>query len=124
METSFGCVIVIVIKIDVTSSTHTDLDVAQEKRIDVYWNVDENRSLSDSWTGFTKFTILHETPPKRFLWSGKETDKNSNDMTSRSSMARRLDEDWKNRAKSRGTRMGIRETNIRKCQKCEENLFY
>ena len=31
--------------IDVTRSTHTDMDVAQEKRIDDYWNVDENRSL-------------------------------------------------------------------------------
>ena len=28
----------------------------QEKRVDDYWNVDSNRSLSDSWKGFTKFT--------------------------------------------------------------------
>ena len=42
------------IYIDVIRSTHTDLDVAQEKRIDNY--VDRNRNLSDSWTGFTKFT--------------------------------------------------------------------
>ena len=48
--------------IDVTRSTHTDLDVMQEKRIDDYWNVDENRSLSDSWTGFTKFALLKEKP--------------------------------------------------------------
>ena len=41
--------------IDVIRSAHTDLDVAQEKRIDDYWNVEENRSLSDSWTGFTRF---------------------------------------------------------------------
>ena len=34
--------------IDVMKSTHTDLDVAPEKRIDDYWNVDGNRSLSDS----------------------------------------------------------------------------
>ena len=32
--------------IDVTRSTHTDLDVMQEKRIDNYRNVDVNRSLS------------------------------------------------------------------------------
>ena len=49
--------------IDVLRSTHTDLDVAQEKRIDDYWNVDENKSLSDSWTSFTKFTLLKETLP-------------------------------------------------------------
>ena len=55
--------------IDVTRSTRTDLNVAQEKRIDDYWNIDDNRSLSDSWTGFTKFTLLKETPPKGYLWS-------------------------------------------------------
>ena len=37
--------------IDVIKSTHTNLDVAQDKRIDDYWNVDGNRNLSDSWTG-------------------------------------------------------------------------
>ena len=30
--------------IDVTRSTHTDLEVLPEKRIDDYWNVDANRS--------------------------------------------------------------------------------
>ena len=42
----------------------------QAKRIDDHWNVDENRSLSDSWTGFTKFTLLNEEPPKGYMWSG------------------------------------------------------
>ena len=46
---------------DVTRDTHTDLDVMQGKRVDDYWNVDLNRSLSDSWKGFTKFTSLKET---------------------------------------------------------------
>ena len=32
-------------------STHTDLDVAQEKR----------------WTGFTRFTLLNETPPRGYM---------------------------------------------------------
>ena len=40
--------------IDVIKSTHTDLDVAQEERIDDYWNVDGNRNLS----GFVDFTLL------------------------------------------------------------------
>ena len=44
--------------IDVTRSTHADLDVMQEKRIDDYWNVDSNKHLSDSWRGFTKFTLV------------------------------------------------------------------
>ena len=56
--------------IDVIRSTHTDLDEAQEKRIDDHWNVDGNRNLSDSWTVFTRFTSLNETPPKGFLLSG------------------------------------------------------
>ena len=43
--------------IDVTRSTHTNLHVMQEKRtINDYWNVDGDRTMSDSWTGFTKFT--------------------------------------------------------------------
>ena len=56
-------------------STCTDLDVAQEKRIDDHCNVDENRSLPDSWTGFTKFTLLTHTPLKGFFVFQEETDK-------------------------------------------------
>ena len=38
--------------IDVTRTTHTNLDVKQEKRIDDYWNIDGSGNLSDPWTGF------------------------------------------------------------------------
>ena len=55
--------------IDVTRSTHTQLDVMQEKRIDDYWNVDHNRSLSDIWTFFTKLTLLKEELPQGYMWS-------------------------------------------------------
>ena len=41
--------------IDVSRTTHTNLDVKQEKRIDDYWNVDGSRDLSDPWTGFTLY---------------------------------------------------------------------
>ena len=61
--------------IDVTRSTHTDLDVMQEKRIDDCWNIDSNRSSSDSWKGFTKFTLLKEEPPKGYVWSGERLSK-------------------------------------------------
>ena len=57
--------------IDVFRTTHTNLDVKQEKRIDDYWNVDWSRDLSDPWTGFTQFTLLEEKPPDGFLWSGE-----------------------------------------------------
>ena len=43
----------------------------QERRIDDYWNIDESRDLSDSWTGFTQFTLLDDKPPDGFLWSGE-----------------------------------------------------
>ena len=43
--------------IDVSRTTHTNLDVTQEKRIDDYWNIDGSRDLSDPWTGFTQFTL-------------------------------------------------------------------
>ena len=56
--------------IDVSRTTHTNLDVQQEKRIDDYWNIDGSRDLSDSWTGFTQFTLLEEKPPEGFMWSG------------------------------------------------------
>ena len=42
----------------------------QESRIDDYRNIDGSRDLSDSWTGFTKFTLLSEKPPEGYMWSG------------------------------------------------------
>ena len=56
--------------IDVSRTTHTNLDVKQEKRIDDYWNIDGSRNLSDPWTGFTQFTLLEEKPPDVYTWSG------------------------------------------------------
>ena len=44
--------------IDVSGTTHTNLDVLQESRIDDYWSIDGSRDLSDSWTGFTQFNLL------------------------------------------------------------------
>ena len=49
--------------IDVTRATSTSLDVMLEKSIDDHWNVDGDRDLSDTWTGFTRFTLLDEKPP-------------------------------------------------------------
>ena len=57
--------------IDVSRTTHTNLDVKQEKRIDDYWNIDGSRDLSGSWTGFTQFTLLEEKAPDGFVWSGR-----------------------------------------------------
>ena len=57
--------------IDVSRTTHTNLDVMQESRIDDYWNIDGSRDLSDSWTGFGQFTLLEEKLPDVHMWSGE-----------------------------------------------------
>ena len=56
--------------IDVSRTTHTNLDVKQERRIDDFWNIDGSRDLSDYWTGFTQFTPLEEKAPDGYMWSG------------------------------------------------------
>ena len=38
--------------IDVVRTTHKTLDALQETRVDEYWNIDANRNMSESWTGF------------------------------------------------------------------------
>ena len=55
--------------IDVSRTTHTNLDVEQERRIDDYWNIDGSRDLSDYWTGLIQFTLLEEKPPDGFFGS-------------------------------------------------------
>ena len=57
--------------IDVSRTTHTNLNVKQEKRIDDYWNVDGSRDLSDPCTGFSQFILLEEKPPDGYMWSGE-----------------------------------------------------
>ena len=52
-------------------TTDTSLDVMLEKNIEDFWNVDGDRELSDTWTGYTRFTFLSEKPPDGFSWSGE-----------------------------------------------------
>ena len=51
-------------------TTHTNLEVKQEKRIDDYWNIDGSRVLSDPLAGFTQFTILDEKHTDGYMRSG------------------------------------------------------
>ena len=74
-------------------------------------------TLPGSWNGSTRFTLLIETPPNGYTWSGRR-------LTKIQTTSRRLDESWKSRSKKREARMGNRETKIRIYQKFEENLFY
>ena len=91
--------------IDVTRSMHTDSDVMLEERVDDYWNVGSNRSLSDSWKGFTKFTLLKGKPPKEKNVVRGETDKSSNDNETRSCVAWGMVQNWKSSPESRNTIM-------------------
>ena len=62
--------------IDVSRTTHTNLDVKQEKRIDDYWSIDGSRDLSDPWTGFTQFIFIARKTSKRiFVVGGEINDK-------------------------------------------------
>ena len=77
--------------IDVPRTTHTNLDVKQEKRIDDYWNIDGSRDLSDPWTGFTQFTLLEEKAPDGYMWSGGRLTRKTAYIQARSSIARTLE---------------------------------
>ena len=76
---------------DVSRSTHTNLNVKQEKRIDDYWNIDGSRDLSDPWTGFTQFTLLEEKTSRRIFVVRGEIDEKTAYIQARSSMARALE---------------------------------
>ena len=68
--------------IDVSRTTHANLDVKREKPIGAYWNIDGSRDLSDPWTGFTQFALLEEKPPQGYLLSGRRLTRKQ--LTSRS----------------------------------------
>ena len=80
---------------DVSRTTHTDLDVKQERRIDDCWNIDGSRDLSGSWTGFTQFTLLEEKTSRRIYVVRGEIDEKTADIQARLLMARTLGENGK-----------------------------
>ena len=87
--------------IDVTRTTHTNLDVKLEKRIDDYWNIDGSRELSDPWIGFTQFTLLDEKPPDGHTWSGERL--------TRKQLTSRPDHLWQELWKSMGKNAKLKE---------------
>ena len=62
--------------IDVTRAAFSNMEVLQEKRIDDWWNVDGNRSSSDSWKGFTMLTTIERETSKGYMWHGERLDPN------------------------------------------------
>ena len=70
------------------------------------WNVDSNRSLSDSWKGFTKVTPLKEKLPKGYMLSREGLTKSSNDYQTWECVAWSMDENWWSRSESRKNKNG------------------
>ena len=62
----------------------------QERRIDDYWNVDGSRDLSDSWTGFTQFTLLEKNSKRIYVVRGEINEKAA-DIQARLVIARTLE---------------------------------
>ena len=83
--------------IDLSRTTHTNLDVKQEMRIDDYWNIDGSRDLSDPWTGFTQFTLLDEKSSRRIHMVRGEINEKAAYIQARSSMARVMEVNGKER---------------------------
>ena len=96
--------------IDVSRTTHTNLDVKQEKRIDDYWNIDGSRDLSDPWTGFTQFTLLDKKAPGGYTRSGVRL--------TRKQLTSRPDHLWPEIWKSMGKHAKLKEK-----QKCFRKRF-
>ena len=82
--------------IDVSRTIQTNMDVKQEKRIDDDWNIDGSRYLSDSWTGFTQFTLL-EKSSRRIYVVRVEINKKTAVIQAKSFMARTLEANGKAR---------------------------
>ena len=82
--------------IDVTRTTHTNLDVKQEKRIDDYWNIDGSRDLSDPLQ--VSHNLLYSTKMllTDILGPG-EIDEKTAYIQARSSMARVMEVNGKER---------------------------
>ena len=80
--------------IDVSRTTRTNFDVMQERRIDDYWNIDGSRDLSDSWTGFTQFTVLEEKAPDGYICGPGETDKKAGNIQARPIYGQNSGEYW------------------------------
>ena len=77
--------------IDVSRTTHTNLDVKQEKCIDDYWNIDGTRDMSDPWTGFNTIYSIGRKSSRRIFVVRREIDEKTVYIQSRSSMARTLE---------------------------------
>ena len=94
------------------------------ENIDNHWNVDGERELSDTWTGFTRFTVLDEKPPGWIHMVGGETDKKTNDLQTRRFVARDLERYVRCIETQREAEVGYRETKARRRQEIAWYFLY
>ena len=80
--------------------------------------------MSDSWKGFTKFTLMGEKPPKGYTWSGERLTK----VQTPTRPDHIWPEVWTKIGKAAQNReqtgMGKREAKTRQCSTTERNLLY
>ena len=81
--------------IDVSRTTHTNLDVKQERRIDDYWNIDGSRDLSDLMDRFHSIYSIGRKTSKRIHVVRGEINEKTVDIQARTNMARTLGENGK-----------------------------
>ena len=66
----------------------------------IIWNIDGSRDVSDSWTGFTQFTLLGETSRRKCVVRGEINEKTA-DIQARSFMARTVGQNAKLKEKQK-----------------------
>ena len=82
-----------------------------ERRIDEFWNINGKRELSDSWTGYTRITVLlQEKHPNGKTWSGGRLTKKQNDIQARLFVAKNVERHVRSTATKRKTEVDYRET--------------
>ena len=72
----------------------------------------ETENLSDSWTGFTRFTLLSETPPKAHMWSGERLTNIQTTSRPDHIWPDALDKNWESRSKRRKQEWAIEKPEI------------
>ena len=110
--------------IDVTRTTHTNLDVKLEKRIDDYWNIDGSRDLSDPWTGFTQFFSTRWKSSWRIYMVRGEINEKAAYIQARSSMARVMEVNGKECKAEGKAKVVWRKDSSWQCKKIAWNLFH
>ena len=64
--------------IDVQRHIKTIIDALHKAKIDDYWNVDGDKSLSEPKIGVTRFALLNKKSRKRTYVGTRHTDKETN----------------------------------------------